>query len=151
MIPYRLGLLVIAFGLVLVPCEARLGETVVEIKARFGTPISIGEPPAGSIGEQMMEFEKSGIDIRVIFLKGVAQFEMLKNIDGTAFTQDEIDALLKTEADTMKWTEDTPNDVMRSWNRTDTATAIYMPSTKMLSFATATYSTTMALQPGLST
>lgn len=57
----------------------------------------------------------------------------------SAFAQEEIDSLLKAESAGQKWTEGTPNNIMRSWTRSDKAVATYLTTAKIFSIATAAY------------
>jgi len=119
-------LFVVFFASVILPAEARLGETEEQCVARYGSP----EPSKPGVDNgNTLVFKKNGIEIDARFENGKCVDLSFSKEDGTDFTDDEISTLLSLNSQGLVWKVN-PNPIQFSgsktvaeWTRADGANA----------------------------
>jgi hypothetical protein len=87
------------------PAWARLGETEQELIARYGKELGKEIVAGGGeqISKEIIQFKKSGFDIRIELFNGVSAFERISNALGDALSDQEIKTLLDANAQGHIW------------------------------------------------
>jgi len=119
-------LLAAFFALTVLPCQARLGETLDQCIARYGQPISAKDmPDALGVGEKEAIFQKSGYTIVVSFLKGSAGAEEFVKQGGSDLSDTERDIILQADSARGKWIKSEKSGIEEIWVREDGAVALH--------------------------
>jgi hypothetical protein len=135
----RRAILILALVAAALPARARLGETEAESIARYG-PV-VGAYDAGTPGYpyRTLTFAHAGYTIIVQFMGGACAMVCFQKPDGSALTPDELDLLLKAQAEGQAWSRSNlvSSDVI--FDRPDGAMARYDTAQHALLFCSARY------------
>ena len=109
------------------PAQARLGETLQELQARFGYKQGSGGTLLGDgLNLDALEFQKENVSIDVELSGGHSIFERYQSKAMFSLTRADIKKLLESNSQGHKWTN---QDGGRNWKRDDGATATYNGTT----------------------
>ena len=89
----------------ILPCQARLDETVEQSKARYGTPGEVKDANflQQNVIEKCQVFGKGGFKIQLGYNRGVVVAEVFFHPDHSALTADEKQVLLNADEDISPW------------------------------------------------
>ncbi len=112
---------------------ARLGETLDQLKGRYGMAIrQLVLPASTSVsGDDRFLFRKTGFEINVVVLQGVSAKEIFHKSNGEDLQPEEVQTLLAANAQAQIWK---PLDAV-TWQRADGAQAV-LKSNKYLTVQT---------------
>jgi hypothetical protein len=100
------------------PALARVGESIEQIKARYGS--LTGVAPIESVPYFTLGFESAGLVITVAFDdKNVSQLEMFKRKDGSELSDEEIQVLLEANSGGFTWKAPSGDQRTKIWESID--------------------------------
>jgi hypothetical protein len=115
----------VAFVLIVVlPVRARVGESETQSIARYGPPTATVETGEGH-PYRTLTFSHAGYLITTQFLGGTCALICFQKPGGAEFGEDDLDLLLKSEADGQAWARSALVSIDLIWNRPDGAMARY--------------------------
>ena len=96
------------------PLQARLGESVARLEARYGAPVKFQN---GSCTRDFQcTYHHGGMTIVVDFLDETSQCESYSNEDGSPFKPEETQALMSVNGRGGKWTLKEDKQTSKRWN-----------------------------------
>lgn len=109
-----------------IACWARLGETEAECANRYGPALKTWEPGEGNYDLKTIRYAKNGYAIELTFIDGKCVAIVMAKDDRSAWSDNEIDTLLKANSQGKSWNlSTTAISVDRIWARDDGGGASY--------------------------
>ena len=100
-------------------CDARLGETVAELEARYGKPLGTQKPTLAAF-ERRIVYSFRGMKIAVEFIGGKAATESYKSDTKDPLSKADFEAALEVNKGTSSWElNKTYADGVAEWKRKD--------------------------------
>jgi len=125
----------ILLSLLTIPVRANLGETVQQCVARYGKPVHYTEADPAKSPFGTITFTDGGYALTVFVLNNTEVGARIFKIDKSAFTNDEMQAIMGADTTGAQWTSVTSTDpACLQWSRSDKATVLYDKDKKMLIF-----------------
>lgn len=92
-----------------------VGETVDQVTARYGKPVTSGESKKGRV----VTYNSAGFSVGVIYERGKSKLEVFVTTEGAKLTATQIKAVLTASSDGHIWKAGSPSDLPRTLYRDD--------------------------------
>ena len=135
----RRAVLILALAAAVLPLRARLGETEPQSLARYGPALHVYEPGTSGYAYRTLTFNHAGYTIIAQFIGGTCEMVCFQKADGSALTPDELDLLLKAQAEGQTWARSNLVSADVIFDRPDGAMARYDTARHALAFLSAKY------------
>ncbi len=133
------AVLILVLAVTILPAQARLGETEAQSIARYGPAVGTYDADTSGYPYRTLTFAHAGYTIVAQFMGSACEMICFQKADGSAFTPDELDLLLKAQAEGQAWSRSNLVSADVIFDRPDGAMARYDTAKHALLFCSAKY------------
>jgi len=118
-------LLALLCPLLILPANARLGETEAQCVVRYGPVLDRATSQEAGIALPLLSFTKNGYMFDATMLKGKVAHLVIQKADSAEFSDNEVAIFLTSNSAGQKWTEQVDTPTKPRWLRDDGSEAEY--------------------------